>query len=67
MKLLEIVRQVLDTKVITTEIENQIRSLLWTPNLTAEELTALQQLMEEMSRGSIEYLMPGVQQEWFAA
>ncbi len=66
MKLLDMIQQVLMTKTITAEMEQEIRSLLWNPNLTSTELEALDQLTDAMAKGTVEYLPPA-QQHWFAA
>ncbi len=55
MNLMTLIRKVLATKVITPEIDTQIRTLLWTSELSNAEFEAMHQLMEEMAQGTISH------------
>lgn len=53
MKVTKIVDDILNTKIITPEIEQQIESLMWSKQLDHQDLEALEKLLDVLSKGAI--------------
>ncbi|MDG2992225.1 hypothetical protein L3556_14995 [Candidatus Synechococcus calcipolaris G9] len=53
MKLLDAIRRILATRLITPSQERQINQLLWTSELGPYEYDALEQLVDGLSSGQI--------------
>lgn len=53
MKLLDAIRRILATRLITPSQERQINQLLWTSELGPYEYDALEQLVDGLSSGKI--------------
>jgi len=54
--MLDIVRQVIETRVLTPALETQINHLLWSRALDAYEIEALNELVEVLLNGSVKYV-----------
>ncbi|GEM_PF-1695992 len=53
MKLADVVQQVLETKVLTMAVEDQIDGLLWSPEFDHRDQAALEQLIALLCDGTV--------------